>query len=385
MTLQEHFNGFLNNGGIPYERRLLTKHSARLLSILDGGNPPPYELEIQPSAYCNAHCLHCFGRDYGKCEEKLYERENMENVIDQVLNFKTNGFQVDTVKFCGSTGEPLVNSQTIYAIDRLYKKKALRFFTNGILLGKNKENFDYLNSISKVNILNLSLDAGTTETLWNLKPGAKKEGVSLEDILDAVKRIRGLSDSRGEKMDIDVGYVISNANYKDIIEAAKKVRQSGASIIGYRIDLTDRTVSEQHGEEINSMLFDAKIHEDEHFRVIPIYSETQIESTDSACFSSRESSLKCFVSRLWSCIGPNGNLYSCGHVVENGSESYGNIFDQDISVVWNSEQRKKVIANLPGKMCNICSPSSIRTNGLMTFFDDIGIENAQGLIESFSV
>jgi len=383
MKTEDIFLNFLNKGGIPYEKKLIQKHSNLVLSILSGRNPPPYELEIQPSARCDAGCLHCFGRTYKHCDEKLYSEKSMERIVEQVLGFEKDGFKVKTIKFCGSTGEPLVNQYTLHAINLIHGKRNQRLFTNGLNLGKNKNNISYLETISKVNELDLSLDCGSTEILWAVKPGAKKKNVFLEDILDSIKKIKFLSKKRGDNLEIDVGYVITNKNYTDVINAATKLKEVGVDVLKFRIDLTDRSVSENHGKEIYKSLLEAQKVSDDNFKVYSVYNREEINSTDSCCFSTRDSNFKCFTSRLWACIGPDAKAYACGHIVNKNTQNYGDLLEEDFQIIWESDKRKKIIESLPEKKCEICSPFSLRANELLTFLSKVGFDESKKLIKNY--
>lgn len=371
------FYGFLNKGQAPYnyEKQFLRGHLNRAIEIIDEGNPVPYELEIQPTSKCNAGCNHCFGRNSLRIEDKINSRETMDIIVKRVLDFKENGFKVEKVKFCGSTGEPLVNPFTPYAISEFYNQKYIRLFTNGIKLAENKDNIYYLKVLSKVDNIMLSLDAGTTETLHKIKPGSKH--IQLESILETIKTIKNLAH---QKTDFDVSYVITQDNYAEIIEATKKVKESGADLIRFRIDLTDRLVSEQYGEEILKELKTAKKYEDEVFKVIPIHTDKEMCETDDNYFSSKCSKLKCFTSKLWTCIGSNGRLYPCGHIVDANTEFYGNVFIQNLNEIWNSQRKKELLNNLPLKICHTCSPFSLRINEFLTFISELPKEKAKELI-----
>ena len=58
---EQKFIEFINEGKPPFDygRKLLNDSFSRISAILEGKNIPPYEFEIQPSARCNASCLHC--------------------------------------------------------------------------------------------------------------------------------------------------------------------------------------------------------------------------------------------------------------------------------------------------------------------------------------
>ncbi len=361
-----------------WEKFLLQKRSDRVFEILEGRNPPPYELEIQPSSVCNASCKFCWAKDFEKLEDKLNTLDGMERILEQVLSFRKNGFEIEIVKFCGSTGEPLVNPFTLYAIERLYGERYIRLFTNGIKLAENKDDSDYLGTISKVNRLNVSLDAGRTETLHELKKGSR--GIELEDILGAVKRVKGLSE---KGMIVDMSYVVTNDNYLEIVEATEKVKMSLADRIRFRIDLTDRTVSLNHGEEINSLMGEARAYEDENFKVTPIHSEEEIRETDARHFSSREEGFGCYTCRFWSCIGSDGCLYPCGHVVAGDMENYGSILEKSFGEVWEGFARERIIGELPVEKCNICSPFSLRLNEFMTFLSGLDVGEVKGLKDKY--
>jgi hypothetical protein len=74
---------------------LVTKHSGRILKILEGKNPPPYEVEIQPSPYCNANCQHCWAKTIEPLKGKLFE--NTSN-IDISSHWKMKNYDIVRVR-----------------------------------------------------------------------------------------------------------------------------------------------------------------------------------------------------------------------------------------------------------------------------------------------
>ena len=111
---EDQFQQFINDGEPPcdYSKTLLQEHPERVKYILEGGYPPPYELEIQPFSDCNLKCNHCFGKNYEKIPHKM-TKEALEVLAKKAANFEQDGFKIDIVKFCGTTGEPLFNPATI--------------------------------------------------------------------------------------------------------------------------------------------------------------------------------------------------------------------------------------------------------------------------------
>ncbi len=367
---EKTFLEYLKRGenGMPYEKILLKNHFNRIQSILAGENPPPYELEIQPSGICNANCKHCWAKNYQKLENKLINKEIWDKILEEVLDFRKNQFKIDIIKFCGSTGDPLVNPLTQYAINKIIGKRYLRLFTNGISLGQHKQDNKYIETLAKINRLNISLDAATTPTLYKTKPGAKKIGIKNEDILKAAEKIKKIGK---DNINLEISYVITKDNHLEISEAAKKARDIEADLIRFRIDMTDRTVSKNFGKQINESLDKAKIYEQDGFKIIPIHSKKEVEETNGKHFSTRESGFECFTSRIWACIGANASLYPCGHISTGEVKNYGSLIKYDFSKIWESGKKIKVIKELPFKQCSVCSPFSKRTNEFMTWFSKL--------------
>jgi radical SAM protein with 4Fe4S-binding SPASM domain len=355
---EQKFLNFINKDGIHYERILLKKHYKRVMAILRGENPPPYELEIQPCSECNALCNHCWAKSLKKLDNRLNTEKAINKVIDEALGFEENDFKIDTIKLCGSTGEPLKNSLVPLIINKVYLKKELRLFTNGIILAENKDNELFLRTISKVSRLNESLDAASTASLHRIKIGARH--INLEEILEASRKIRGFSENG---LIVEASYVITNENYQEIISFVKKIKDfEAADAIRFRIDLTDRTVSKNHGNEILDSLEEAKSYESEGFRIIPLHSEEEIKQENEGYFTSRDSGFKCFISRIWACLGADGSLFPCGHIVSGDAENYGNVLENGLANVWNSHEREDLVNRLPTDKCSICSPFSLRIN-----------------------
>lgn len=360
--ITEKINFMLNKGKPPfdYARILLKEYNPHIVSYFNKKNPVPYEIEIQPSSKCNANCSHCWAKSFPRLEDKLETKENADWIIKRVLEFKEQGFPLPKIKFCGSTGDPLMNPIIDYIIDGFYGQRNMRLFTNGVKLGESKDDLKYLESLSKLNSIYLSLDAGTTETLWKIKQGAKQRKVSIEDILQGARKIKEFGNTG-----IYVSYVITKDNYQEISEASKKSKENNFNLIRFRIDLEDRELSKEKSKEIINGLNNAMQYNSENFKVIPIHSNEEISETNQECFSSKGRGLKCYTNLFWTCIGANGKVYPCGHIVSPLTEDYGSLFENTFQEIWNGEKIKLARIKVPGDLCKICSPFSLTTNEIM--------------------
>jgi len=371
---------YISKGKPPYdyEKKIFDHNYPRLIKTLKNEVVAPDEIEIQPSANCDANCTFCFAKDYKRFKNKLTNKTQMKRVCDQIIKLdnyykQKNNTSINTIKFCGTTGEPFTNPQILYGIEYFKNQnKKLRAFSNALEISKNKNFSGYMEKIALLDILNLSIDAGSTETLWKLKPGAKKKNIKLEEIFSAVTKLKYL----GLPM-IAINYVITKENYKEILEATKKTKNSGAELIRFRIDMNDPEVSKRYGEQIINSLNIAEKYQENNFKVIPIHSSSEIKNTKKDCFSSKELGYKCYLPGFWACISPNGNIYPCGHSAHPDSISYGNILEQDLIGIWESDRKKQIFDNLPEKGCGECPPFGLRTNKFCDYLSKIPIEEIQ--------
>ncbi len=368
------FESFMNNGDPPcdYERQLLENHEKMLSTVLDGKIVPPYEVEIQPSSSCNLACKHCFGKVLtNKNLPNGIGNSEMISIINKLNEFKVNDFKVETVKFCGTTGEPLVNPAIIPGIELLNDLgKEIIVFTNGLnldlLYGKKK----YLDYVLKTDKVNVSLDAGSEEIFKNLKGALGFERIvhSLEEMVSKRDSSKGL-DPR-----LTVSYVIGTDNYGEIFKTAELMKKVGVDEIRYRVDFTNLDFIHKISPEIKAGLKGAEALDlkDGKFTVNSVYTDKDI-SKDSSAFNSK--GLKCYNKHFWACIGPDANVYACGHKTYSGINPYGNILEKSFKDIWTSKERIKDLGCLTGEECKFCSPSSVRRNVFVNFLDELRKQN----------
>jgi radical SAM protein with 4Fe4S-binding SPASM domain len=359
---EEVFLRYINRAESPcdYEKQLLKDQSQRVLAVLAGKIVPPYELEIQPSAYCNLKCKHCFGRFYDALPDVI-DWSVIEKVAEDVRTFKTNGFVIETVKFCGTTGEPLANKVTAPAIERFkgIGKKVI-LFTNGVLLdGVCQNGTPYIDYVLMGDRIVLSLDAGSGEVFKELK-GVDVFPRVVKNLENLVARKREI----GSKLNTVISYVIGKENCGDIVNAARIVKNAGADEIRYRVDFTNIDKIRGISKKIKWGIREASKYSNDNFKVISVYSDDEIAGSNRPFFA-HEGERRCYNYNFWACIGPNGEVYPCGHKTFAGSKSYGSILDHSLQEIWGNGCIAKVTSSLPDEKCSVCSPSSMRRNDFM--------------------
>jgi MoaA/NifB/PqqE/SkfB family radical SAM enzyme len=369
---EKTFLNFLRRGEPPcdYEFQLLKEHFPRVKAALEGKVVVPYELEIQPTATCNLACKHCFGRFYEPLQDRMGVEE-MREIAKKVDDFKENGFRVEVAKFCGTTGEPLVNPAVVEGI-RLFKEldRKVIVFTNGLLLdarvGNNGDR--YYDVLLYADKINLSLDTASEETFMRLK--------GRRGFRRVISGLEALSARKNGKPNIVVSFVIGQENFHEIASAAEIAKRAGADEIRYRVDFTNVGVVKDLSERIIGGIHEAMKYRDKKFRVVSVYSEDEISEDDSAF---RAAGRRCFNHHFWASIGPDCHLYACGHRTHCNVESYGDLFTYPFRDLWLGENRQKSVRSLPDKNCETCSPSSLRRNDFMTFLSTLPVEEVERL------
>lgn len=364
MFLEYKFHDFINKGKPPcdYEKELIKNHHKRVLKILEGKIVPPYEVEIQPSSNCNLKCIHCFG---SKLTNELIENKinlnEMRIIAERINDFKENGFKINIAKFCGTTGEPLVNPCCAFSIPYFKKfHKKVYLYTNGLLINHKTKQGNYIEYIKDIDKIVISLDSATKETFFKLK--------GINGFSKIIENIKKLNKIKNPSLKIQLSFVIGEKNYFEIVKAAELAKQLGVDELIYRVDFTDLNTINKLSEQIIKNIKDSYKYEDNNFKVISTYSEKDI-CVDDRAFNSNNRI--CFNQHLWACIGPDANMYACGHRTYKGIKSYGSIIENSFKKLWLSKIRSENLNNLPDEKCKYCSPSSARRNTFMTFLKKV--------------
>ncbi len=359
---QKTFKRFLNRGQPPYEKILLKYHEKRVLAMLNKKIVPPYEIEIQPSSTCNLNCNHCFGKTLTskRLENKIKEKQ-IKTIANRINQYTEGEFKTESIKFCGTTGEPLVNPATLYGIS-LFKAlgKQIVLFTNGLYLDKVYQGKKYLDYLININRINLSLDAGSEKTFLELKG---RVGFSR-----IIKSLEELVEKKHKNLKINISYVIGEKNHQEIIKTAKLTKELGVDELRFRVDFTDPKKIHKLSKKIIPSLNYAKEYSNDKFKVLSSYSDEEIKQDDSAFNSCGK---KCFTQHIWACIGPDCELYSCGHRTYFGVKSYGSLLNHSFKDLWTNQKRLENLKNLPDDYCKFCSPFSSRANDFITFLDNL--------------
>ncbi|MBU0630491.1 MAG: SPASM domain-containing protein [Candidatus Margulisbacteria bacterium] len=375
---QDIVKRFIRSGGntpLNYEKHLVQQQWSRILKVLQGKVVPPYEVEIQPSSACNISCIWCIGESIQNANQvirlpnALKKTKDMLKVVAGIVDYKvrdnyTEGgehrmrdYRVETVKFSGFIGDPLVAKEATLAGMQYLSQNYVRvgLFTNGIMMDETT-----WDTIANAGFLHLSLDAGSPETFAYLK--CKRDLALGEKYFGLIMRnLEGLAArkarSAGAAADLNVGYILNPYNYRELPGIAHRLKETGVNYLRLKIDIADQlTLSLPQIREAKELIGEVKatlVGPD--FKLVETH---QLEGPpdERRCFS------RCYTHFLWGTVGSDGNVYPCDHNTYPGAPHYGNAINTPFREVWEGPMHALISRGLPNICPPTCSPFATRVN-----------------------
>ena len=233
-------------------------------------------------------------------------------------------------------------------------------FTNGTLMDK-FDLFDIL--VDNMTWIRFSVDAGTPETFnWIRRPGKSQDWDKMYSNLQTLIEV---NNSKGRKIGLGTGMVITPDTYKEIVDFAKVFGDLDLDYCQYKPEVVNR---EREGgiqrevefwdEEIKPRLKEAKVILGDKYQINGYHLEDLAE--DPTILGRRYK--KCLGSQIQPCIGADGNVYVCTNHRGYKQYSYGNLCDKTFKEIWNDvETRQKIMHQIDDVECfsnctELCKP-----------------------------
>ena len=300
----------------------------RLIVYRNGQALPPHTLETQPTMLCPLRCRHC-----------SYWKRNQEKAT---LPYETILSLCDSmgklgVKFCpiSGGGEPTADphiEQLIQHARIAVPKVAL--ITNGVLW----ENIEGVADL--LTYIQVSLPAVQPKTYKNIT-GANERILSkvLSMPFELRKRLGKFTPNIGAKV------IVTDQNAGEAIEILKVAKAKGFDYCFYRVvaDFEERglALSEKSKKVLeNSILENIDLCDADYTNLADLFNESKflLKRNDKRCWS--------LDLRLLSNVDAFGDVYLCVPDIGDRDYAIGNIKEQSLENIWNSERHRSIIEKL---------------------------------------
>ena len=330
-----------------YPQSKIIANSDRVLSFLQGENPAPVLVEIDPSNACNHGCYFCISSYIHLPESKhleTFDRSIMSKKILLDLCQELIDMKVRAINWTGG-GEPTINPAFKEALQLIGTSDIkMGIFTNGTLLDK----WDLFETmVDTMTWVRFSIDAGTEETYNSVRRA--RDGQDWNRMLANLSTLIETNKRKGKKIDIGVGFVITPDTYTEIVDFAKVFAEYDVDYCQFKPEVVNR---EREGgvqreqdfwyNEVDPLLQEAKAILGDKFQING-YKLSDLEE-DPEFFG--RTYKKCLGSQVQPCIGADGEVYVCTNHRGYKQYSYGSLKEQSFSDIWGNIQKKQEVMHL---------------------------------------
>lgn len=311
----------------------LFRNINRLYYAREDNVPIPQVVMIEPTNICNLKCSMCYVQQHIKTQNSL-TLEDFRMIIDQFPRIRE-------LIFCG-IGEPLLNKDLFQMIS--YAKNSginfINLVTNGKLLSEEAcEKIVH----SNINRIQISVHSFNLEIFSKIR---NEEGINLERLKEGIRRLISIKRKLNSQLQICCNAVVNKFNYGDLIDFIRNAKELGAD----RAEFIQMTTANDSLRDVNAPL-ESMANLAKEVRKYARNLNIEVSFLSGNYYG------RCY--QLWDfiMIHADGTISPCNGIFPTENIGVGNIFDNKIEAVWNSEKyralRRSVIEG-ELKNCRFC-------------------------------
>ena len=232
-------------------------------------------------------------------------------------------------------GEPLVNPDTIPALIEA-KKRWLQgdfgFITNGLVL----DNSSMMAILKNCVWVRISLDASDAE-MYKETHGMPEK--SFERVLRNIDKLVNLKKEMKSKCTIGVGYLTRTSTLRGMESFTETMKGLGVDYVQFRPfhgDSTQITEQFQKCQDFATSSFSVLCSSHKYEKIAQGWARPY-----DVCYGHSFAGV----------IGADAEVYLCCHMRGMSEFSFGNLREQSLEEIWNSDKRKKVIQSIDLTKC----------------------------------
>jgi radical SAM protein with 4Fe4S-binding SPASM domain len=315
----------------------LDKHPERVAEWRQKGDCFPIYVEIGPTNRCNHNCMFC-ALDYLEHGGADIDSEVLSKNLEDMAKHG-----VKSVMFAGE-GEPFLHKNT-HLFVRVAKKNGMdvSITSNGVPFTNKKAEqcMPYLSWIR------FSVDAGTPETYAEIH-GAKKE--DFEKVLNNIKYAAYIKRKNNYPATIGVQALLTNKSLGELHllgQIVKKIGVDNLQIKPYSHHPSSKNDLRFNYDEAEKLRKKLESLNDKSFQVI--YRTQTIKR-----LSQERDYKECYGLPFFTLIDSKGDIIPCNLFYNNSKFTYGNLYKNNFSDIWEGKKRKEVIQKIKSKGIDDC-------------------------------
>lgn len=311
---------------INVDNHKLMFHPERVFEWKKKGDCYPVYVEIGPTNACNHKCVFC-ALDFLKNEADFIDTEIMLSALKDMAD---NG--VKSIMFAGE-GEPLLHKD-IGLFTKMAKQYGMdiSITTNGVLFSEEKLE----QCLPNLSWIRFSVDSGSPEN-YGLVHGTNNE--DFNKLITNLRKAVEFKEKNNLKTTIGVQFLVIPQNINQATKLAETLKEIG-------VDNLQIKPYSHHPKSNNNLV----VNQEEYTQL-----GEQLKKFNSDKFKIlfRESTAKriiqgityprCYGLPFFTLIDAKGNVIPCNLFYNNPKLTYGNLYENSFSEIWQSDKRKQIL------------------------------------------
>lgn len=346
------------NKNIRMDSHKLLYHPERVSDFISGKLIYPIEMEIGISGACNHRCIFC-AVDYMEYQPRMIDADIL------IKNLRILGKKgLKSIIYAGE-GEPLVHPDAVRIINETKNCGIdVAVSTNGVLFTEDKLN-DCLKSLTWVRYSIAGATEDTYKKIHQCGNGDFNKAVSNMERAVKVKKNQNLSVTLGAQL------LLLPENKNEVVTLAKLVRDIG-------FDYFTVKPFSQHPQSKAKLLVDYSESEE-------IRKAVEEYETDSFKIYFRSKSIEnlgveksyheCYGLNFMTYMDSAGDLFPCIVFMGNDEYKYGNIYEEEVDRIWESDKSQEIRKKFKGKFLRDCCRKNCRLDEINKYLERIVYPN----------
>ncbi len=309
----------------------LLYHPQRVADFISGKLIYPIEMEIGISGACNHRCIFC-AVDYMEYQPRMLDADVL------IKNLSILGKKgLKSIIYAGE-GEPLVHPKFVQIINET-KNCGIdaAVSTNGVLLTEDKLK-DCLKSLTWVRYSIAGAYEDTYKKIHQCGKGDFQKAISNMEAAVKTKKNQNLSVTLGAQL------LLLPENKNEVVYLAKIIREIGFDYFTVKPfsqhpqSKAKLQVDYSESEEIRKEL---ELYQTDNFKIY--FRSKSIEN-----LSMEKTYHECYGLHFMTYMDSAGDVFPCIVFMGKDEFKYGNIYNEDIDKIWESEKSKKLRSKFKG-------------------------------------